>query len=149
MNVVVALTVFAAIFPSELPDKTFIATLVLSTRFAPLPVWVGAAAAFAVQTAVAIAAGGALSLLPRRPVHAVAALLFVVTCQLCFLPAWASPGALADANAGSGTTTEPVPEAPMPPPPGEHAQPPSETPPVSPTGAGGEPAPEPTRRARS
>jgi putative Ca2+/H+ antiporter (TMEM165/GDT1 family) len=78
VNLVVALTVFAAILPAELPDKTFIATLVLSTRFAPLPVWIGAAAAFVVQTAVAVAAGGALSLLPRRPVHAVAALLFAV-----------------------------------------------------------------------
>jgi Ca2+/H+ antiporter, TMEM165/GDT1 family len=78
MNLVVALTVFAAIFPAELPDKTFVATLVLATRFSPLPVWFGAAAAFLVQTVVAVAAGGALSLLPRRPVHAVAALLFAV-----------------------------------------------------------------------
>jgi putative Ca2+/H+ antiporter (TMEM165/GDT1 family) len=78
VSLAVALTVFAAIFPAELPDKTFVATLVLSTRFAPLPVWVGAAGAFAVQTAVAVAAGGALSLLPKRPVHAVAAVLFAV-----------------------------------------------------------------------
>ena len=76
MNVVVMLTVFAAIFPSELPDKTFVATLVLATRFSAFPVWLGAAAAFLVQTVVAVAAGGALALLPRRPVHAVAALLF-------------------------------------------------------------------------
>jgi putative Ca2+/H+ antiporter (TMEM165/GDT1 family) len=76
MNIVIALTVFAAIFPSELPDKTFVATLVLATRFAAFPVWLGAAAAFLVQTVVAVAAGGALALLPRRPVHAVAALLF-------------------------------------------------------------------------
>jgi putative Ca2+/H+ antiporter (TMEM165/GDT1 family) len=76
VNVVVALTVFAAIFPAELPDKTFVATLVLSTRFPPLPVWLGAAAAFVVQTAVAVAAGGAVSLLPDRPVHAVTAVLF-------------------------------------------------------------------------
>jgi putative Ca2+/H+ antiporter (TMEM165/GDT1 family) len=78
MNLVIALTVFAAIFPAELPDKTFVATLVLATRFSPLPVWIGAAAAFVVQTIVAVAAGGALSLLPRRPVHAVAALLFAI-----------------------------------------------------------------------
>ena len=78
MNLVVALTVFAAIFPAELPDKTFVATLVLATRFRPLPVWIGAAAAFLVQTAVAVAAGGALALLPHRLVHAVAALLFAI-----------------------------------------------------------------------
>jgi putative Ca2+/H+ antiporter (TMEM165/GDT1 family) len=78
VNVLVALTVFAAIFPAELPDKTFVATLVLSTRFPATLVWVGAAAAFVVQTAVAVAAGGALALLPHRPVHAVTAVLFAV-----------------------------------------------------------------------
>src|SRR4051812_39028592 len=58
MNLVIAATVFAAIFPSELPDKTFVATLVLATRFSAFPVWLGAAAAFLVQTVVAGAAGG-------------------------------------------------------------------------------------------
>ena len=37
---VVALT-FGAIFVVELPDKTFIATLVLATKFRPLLVWIG------------------------------------------------------------------------------------------------------------
>lgn len=78
MDIVAALTVFIAILPAELPDKTFVATLVLSTRFPPLPVWVGAAAAFVVQTAVAVAAGGALALLPKQPVRAAAAALFAL-----------------------------------------------------------------------
>jgi putative Ca2+/H+ antiporter (TMEM165/GDT1 family) len=78
VRIAVALTVFAAIFPAELPDKTFVATLVLSTRFAPLPVWIGAAAAFLVQTAVAVAAGDAVALLPKQPVHAVTAALFAL-----------------------------------------------------------------------
>src|SRR4051812_37466565 len=76
VSVTLALTVFALIFPAELPDKTFIATLVLSTRYPPVPVFVGVAAAFVVQTTVAVAAGGLLSLLPERPVHAVTAVLF-------------------------------------------------------------------------
>ena len=42
--------VFAAIFVVELPDKTFIATLVLATRFRPLFVWIGVSLAFLVQT---------------------------------------------------------------------------------------------------
>ena len=78
MSVVVALTVFALIFPAELPDKTFVATLVLSTRYPPMPVFVGVAAAFVVQTSVAVAAGGLVSLLPTRPVHAVTAGLFAL-----------------------------------------------------------------------
>ena len=60
---VVGLT-FAAIFLVELPDKTFIATLVLSTKFRPLLVWIGVGLAFAVQTTVAVALGKVASLLP-------------------------------------------------------------------------------------
>jgi len=78
VSIVVALTVFALIFPAELPDKTFVATLVLSTRYPPMPVFVGVAAAFVVQTSVAVAAGGLVSLLPTRPVHAVTAVLFAL-----------------------------------------------------------------------
>ena len=54
--VVVALT-FGAIFVVELPDKTFIATLVLSTKFRPLLVWIGVGLAFTVQTIVAVLSG--------------------------------------------------------------------------------------------
>ena len=52
--------VFGAIFLVELPDKTFIATLVLATRFRPLLVWVGVTAAFLVQTLVAVLVGGVI-----------------------------------------------------------------------------------------
>lgn len=70
--------VFGAIFLVELPDKTFIATLVLSTRFRPLSVWVGVCLAFAVQTLVAVTVGGLLAQLPKRPVEVFAALMFLV-----------------------------------------------------------------------
>jgi len=82
VSVTIALTVFALIFPSELPDKTFVATLVLSTRYAALPVFTGVAAAFVVQTSVAVAAGGLVSLLPQRPVHGVTAALFLLGAVL-------------------------------------------------------------------
>lgn len=78
MDLVVALTTFVVIFPAELPDKTFVATLVLSTRFRPALVWVGVAAAFLVQTAVAVTAGGLLALLPDRAVSAGTAVLFAI-----------------------------------------------------------------------
>lgn len=67
---------FLLIFPAELPDKTFIATLVLSTRYRRLHVWIGVAVAFAVQCAIAVAAGGLLSLLPQRLVLGVTFVLF-------------------------------------------------------------------------
>jgi putative Ca2+/H+ antiporter (TMEM165/GDT1 family) len=74
---VVALT-FAAIFVVELPDKTFVATLVLATRYRPLLVWIGVSAAFVVQCLVAVVAGGLLALLPSALVGAVAGALFLV-----------------------------------------------------------------------
>jgi putative Ca2+/H+ antiporter (TMEM165/GDT1 family) len=76
--VLVALTAFVLILPVELPDKTFVATLVLSTRYPALPVWVGVVAAFGVQCVVAVAAGTLIGQLPQRPVALFAAGLFAV-----------------------------------------------------------------------
>jgi Ca2+/H+ antiporter, TMEM165/GDT1 family len=81
--VVVALT-FGAIFVVELPDKTFIATLVLSTKFRPLLVWIGVGLAFAVQTGVAVALGKAAGLLPDNVVHVATALMFLVGAVILF-----------------------------------------------------------------
>ena len=81
--VVVALT-FAAIFVVELPDKTFLATLVLATRYRPLFVWIGVSLAFAVQTAVAVLLGHAVSFLPEDLVHSVAAAMFLLGAVLLF-----------------------------------------------------------------
>ena len=76
--VLVALTAFVLILPVELPDKTFVATLVLSTRYPAMPVWLGVIAAFGVQCLVAVGAGHLLSQLPQQPVALVAAALFAV-----------------------------------------------------------------------
>ncbi len=76
MNLAAFVVALVLIAPAELPDKTFVATLVLATRFRPLVVWMGVSAAFAVQTTIAVAAGQALSLLPRTPVLLVTAALF-------------------------------------------------------------------------
>ena len=78
IDLVTIAIVFATIFVVELPDKTFIATLVMSTRFRPLLVWVGVVAAFFVQTLVAVAIGGVLNQLPKKPIEIFAAVLFLV-----------------------------------------------------------------------
>src|SRR3954469_7222419 len=78
MDLALAATVFVTIFVVELPDKTFVATLVLATRYRPLLVWIGVSAAFLVQCLVAVVAGGLLSLLPPAVVGAVAGALFLV-----------------------------------------------------------------------
>ena len=74
----VVLAAFVLILPVELPDKTLFATLVLATRFAPLPVFVGVGTAFGLQVAIAVTAGSLLSLLPEAVVTAVVAVLFLV-----------------------------------------------------------------------
>ena len=78
LDLATAAVVFGTIFLVELPDKTFIATLVLSTRFRPLLVWLGVCLAFLVQTAIAVTAGGLLAKLPRTPVQAFACVMFLI-----------------------------------------------------------------------
>ena len=51
MDLAVIAVSFGAIFLVELPDKTFVAALVLATRYKPWAVWVGVGLAFFVQTA--------------------------------------------------------------------------------------------------
>jgi len=74
----VVATTAAVIFPTELPDKTFIATLVLATRFPRRAVWLGVVAAFAVQVTIAVLAGGLLSLAPEKLVLGIVFVLFTV-----------------------------------------------------------------------
>jgi putative Ca2+/H+ antiporter (TMEM165/GDT1 family) len=79
-----ALAAFAVIVPVELPDKTFVATLVLATRYPAWPVWLGVTAAFGIQCAVAAAAGRVLAFLPERPVQIAAAVLFALGAIVLF-----------------------------------------------------------------
>ncbi|MHA6759631.1 TMEM165/GDT1 family protein [Streptacidiphilus sp. PAMC 29251] len=77
MSITVAAITFGIIFLAELPDKTALASLVLGTRYRASYVFTGIAAAFAVQVALAIAAGSLLALLPHRWVEAVVGLMFL------------------------------------------------------------------------
>ena len=78
IDIAIVATTFALIFPAELPDKTFVATLVLATRFRHLWVWLGVAAAFFVQVLIAVTAGGLLALAPQRLVLAITFTLFAI-----------------------------------------------------------------------
>ncbi len=89
MDLAVVAIVFGAIFVVELPDKTFIAALVLSTRYKPLAVWVGVGLAFLVQTLIAVLAGHFATLLPEALVKTVALLIFLAGAVLLFR---AAPG---------------------------------------------------------
>jgi putative Ca2+/H+ antiporter (TMEM165/GDT1 family) len=75
---------FAAIFVVELPDKTFIAALVLATRYRPLAVWVGVGLAFLVQTLLAVTVGQVVTFLPDQVVQAVTLVIFLLGAVLLF-----------------------------------------------------------------
>ena len=78
MDLAVIAIAFGAIFVVELPDKTFIAALVLATRYRPLAVWIGVGLAFLVQTLIACTVGQVVTLLPHKLVESVAGLIFLV-----------------------------------------------------------------------
>ena len=77
MSIGLAAATFAVVILAELPDKTFLSTVLLSSRHRPLPVWLGAAAGLVAQAGVAVLAGRLLALAPHRVVAAVVAGLFV------------------------------------------------------------------------
>jgi Ca2+/H+ antiporter, TMEM165/GDT1 family len=77
VDLAIAATTFALVIPAELPDKTFISCLVLSSRHRPLPVWLGACSALVLQAGIAVVAGGLIALLPKLAVQSVVAALFL------------------------------------------------------------------------
>jgi putative Ca2+/H+ antiporter (TMEM165/GDT1 family) len=77
-------TTFVVIFFAELPDKTALASLVLATRHRARDVILGAWLAFVVQTAVAVAAGRLLHILPATPIHVAAGLGFLLFAFLAW-----------------------------------------------------------------
>jgi putative Ca2+/H+ antiporter (TMEM165/GDT1 family) len=93
MSLAVIAIVFATIFVVELPDKTFIAALVLSTRYKPLAVWIGVGLAFLVQTVIAVLAGQLATLAPDWVIRSVALVIFLVGAFVLFRSA---PGADAE-----------------------------------------------------
>ena len=100
-------TAFATVFVAELPDKTMLATIVLSARFRrPLAVWIGAASALTTQMVIAAAAGRLLGLLPDRLVSAAVAVLFAVGAVLLWRSADEDPD-VADATADAGADRRP------------------------------------------
>ena len=76
-SIAAALTAFAIVLVAELPDKTALASLVLGTRYRPLPALCGIAAAFTVHVVLAVVAGGLLSLLPHNILEIVVGVVFL------------------------------------------------------------------------
>jgi putative Ca2+/H+ antiporter (TMEM165/GDT1 family) len=82
IDIAVVALVFGLIFVGELPDKSAIASLVLSTRFPWRWVFTGVAAAFLAHVLLAVAAGSVIRLLPHTYVEVVVGILFLVGAAL-------------------------------------------------------------------
>lgn len=77
MNWPLFFSTFSLIFVAELTDKTAFATLLMATRGRPFAIFLGVAVAFVVQTAIAVAFGSLIGMLPERWVHLGAGILFL------------------------------------------------------------------------
>lgn len=83
MNLAALGAVFAIIFVGELPDKTMVASLVMSARGRPGAVWLGAAGAFLVHVVIATTLGTVVfHLLAPQAVDAVVAVIFLAGAGL-------------------------------------------------------------------
>jgi putative Ca2+/H+ antiporter (TMEM165/GDT1 family) len=82
LNLAILATVFGIVFVAELPDKTALASLILGTRYRPIYVFAGVAAAFVLHVVLAVSAGSLLFLLPHRVMQAIVAALFAVGAVL-------------------------------------------------------------------
>lgn len=78
MNWAAFLSSFSTMLLVELPDKTLIATLILSTRYHKIPVFIGVSLAFLAQCIIAVVAGSLLTKLPENVVAYIVATLFAV-----------------------------------------------------------------------
>jgi putative Ca2+/H+ antiporter (TMEM165/GDT1 family) len=81
-GLLIAAIVFGTVFVVELPDNSGLATLVLGTRYRPIGVFAGTAAAFAMHAVLAVAGGSLLGLLPHKIVQIVVAVVFLAGAVL-------------------------------------------------------------------
>ncbi len=77
MNVGAFLGIVALMFVLELPDKTFLAQVIMSTRARPLMVVLGASSALTIQMGLAVGAGSLLTLIPVHWKDLVVGVLFL------------------------------------------------------------------------
>jgi Ca2+/H+ antiporter, TMEM165/GDT1 family len=78
LSLAVLASVFGLVFVAELPDKSAIASLVLSTKYRASWVFTGVAVGFLLHVIIAILAGSLIALLPHRLVEAIVGGLFLI-----------------------------------------------------------------------
>jgi putative Ca2+/H+ antiporter (TMEM165/GDT1 family) len=81
------LGIVALMFVLELPDKTFVATVIMSTKARPALIVIGGSTALVLQMGIAVGAGSLLTLFPVHWKDLVVGLLFVGgAAYLLFVP---------------------------------------------------------------
>jgi Ca2+/H+ antiporter, TMEM165/GDT1 family len=81
------LGIFAVMFVLELPDKTFIATVIMATKARPSMIVIGASIALTIQMGLAVGAGSLLTLFPAHWKDLIVGLLFLGgAAYLLFVP---------------------------------------------------------------
>jgi putative Ca2+/H+ antiporter (TMEM165/GDT1 family) len=87
MNVGTFLGIVALMFVLELPDKTFLATMIMATKARPLMVVLGGSLALTLQMGLAVGAGSLLTLIPVHWKNLVIGVLFLAGgAYLLFVP---------------------------------------------------------------
>jgi len=87
MNVGTFLGIVALMFVLELPDKTFLATVIMATRARPLMVVIGGSLALTVQMGLAVGAGTLLTFFPVHWKDLIVGVLFLGgAAYLLFVP---------------------------------------------------------------
>jgi putative Ca2+/H+ antiporter (TMEM165/GDT1 family) len=87
MNLGTFLGILALMFVLELPDKTFLATMIMATKARPLMVVLGGSTALVIQMGIAVGAGSLLTLIPVHWKDLVVGVLFLAGgAYLLFVP---------------------------------------------------------------
>jgi putative Ca2+/H+ antiporter (TMEM165/GDT1 family) len=87
MNVGTFLGIVALMFVLELPDKTFLATMIMATKARPLMVVLGGSLALTLQMGLAVGAGSLLTLIPVHWKNLIIGVLFLAGgAYLLFVP---------------------------------------------------------------
>ena len=87
MSLGLVFATFGLIIPAELPDKTFIATVIMATKARPSMIVIGASLALTIQMGLAVGAGSLLTLFPAHWKDLIVGLLFLGgAAYLLFVP---------------------------------------------------------------
>ncbi len=87
MSIGYFLFIIGLFFIIELPDKSFIATIVMATKARPIPVLIGASSALVIHMAIACAAGQVIASFPTTIKDITIAVLFLGgAAYLLFVP---------------------------------------------------------------